>query len=75
MLKKGIRYLVDEHLIANRESLRTMVLTDTSVSINGVPRSHDVFRQLRSLLGDWARNGLSYGSDGPADNYSLSIND
>jgi hypothetical protein len=75
MLKKGIRYLIDEHLIANRESLRTMVLTDSSVSINGVSQPHNVFQQLRSLLGDWARNGLSYGSNGPADNYSLSIND
>ncbi|HLZ89448.1 MAG TPA: hypothetical protein VKQ52_19475 [Puia sp.] len=75
MLKKGIQVLVDEHIINNPQSLRTLVLTDTDISVNGIKQSPNVYQEIRAKLGDWARSGLSYGAEGPADNYSLTIND
>jgi len=75
MLKKGIQLLVTEHVINNPQHLKTLVLTDSDVSVNGVRQPQNIYQQMRSTLGDWALHGLSYGSDGPADNYSLSIND
>jgi hypothetical protein len=75
MLKKGIQLLVDEHVINNTQNLKSLVLTDSDVSVNGVRQPQNVYQQMRSQLGDWALHGLSYGSTGPADNYLLSIND
>ena len=74
MLKKGIQALVDEHIIDNTQHLKTLVLTDTDLSINGVKQPPAVYQQVRSKLGDWAHNGFTYDSPG-ADNFSLSIND
>ncbi|HEY4335591.1 MAG TPA: hypothetical protein VGM89_06825 [Puia sp.] len=75
MLKKGIQLLVDEHIINNSQNLKTLILTDSDVSVNGVRQPQNVYQQIRSRLGDWATHGLSYGVAGPADNYLLSIND
>jgi hypothetical protein len=75
MLKKGIQYLVDEHIISNAGSLKTLVLTSNDVSVNGVKQPQNIYQQMRTKLGDWAHNGMSYGATGPAENYSLSIND
>ncbi|HEY4108024.1 hypothetical protein, partial [Puia sp.] len=75
MLKKGIQILLDEHVINDSQTLKTLVLTDTDVSVNGVKQSPNLYQQIRTKLGEWARNGFSYGATGPTDNYSLSIND
>jgi hypothetical protein len=75
MLKKGIQILVDEHVINNTQNLKSLVLTDTDISVNGVRQPQNVYQQVRTKLGDWALHGLSYGADGPNDNYSLSIVD
>lgn len=75
MLKKGIQLLVEEHIIGDSQNLRSLVLTDSDVSVNGVRQPQNVYQHIRSLLGDWALHGLSYGAAGAADNYSLSIND
>jgi DNA repair exonuclease SbcCD ATPase subunit len=74
MLKKGIQVLVDEHIIGGTQNLRSLVLTDTDVSVNGVRQPSTIYQQMRTRLGDWAMHGLSYGAAG-SDNYSLSIND
>lgn len=75
MLKKGIQVLVEEHIIGESQNLRSLVLTDSDVSVNGVRQPQNIYQQIRSRLGDWALHGLSYGAAGSADNYSLSIND
>jgi len=75
MLKKGIQVLVDEHVIGNSDNLRSLVLTDSEISVNGVRQPQNIYQQMRSRLGDWAIHGLSYGAAGSADNYSLSIVD
>jgi colicin import membrane protein len=75
MLKKGIQVLVEEHVIGSSENLRSLVLTDADVSVNGVRQPQNIYQQIRSRLGDWALHGLSYGAAGSGDNYSLSIND
>jgi hypothetical protein len=75
MLKKGIQVLVEEHVIGNSENLKSLVLTDSDVSVNGVRQPQNIYQQMRSRLGDWALHGLSYGASGSADNYSLSINE
>jgi len=75
MLKKGIQLLVEEHVIGDSQNLRSLVLTDSDVSVNGVRQPQNIYQQIRSRLGDWALHGLSYGAAGSADNYSLSIND
>ncbi|HXB08653.1 MAG TPA: hypothetical protein VNW04_16090 [Puia sp.] len=75
MLKKGIQVLVDEHIIDNTQHLKTLMLSDTDLSVNGVKQPTNIYQQVRTKLGDWAHNGFSYDSAGPADNYSLSIND
>ena len=74
MLQKGIQVLVDEHVINGTQNLRTLVLTDTDVSVNGVRQPANIYQQMRSRLGDWALHGLSYGAAG-AGSYSLSINE
>jgi hypothetical protein len=73
MLKKGIQILVDEHVIGNSGNLRSLVLTDSDISVNGVRQPQTIYQQMRSRLGDWALHGLSYGAAGSADNYFLSI--
>ncbi|HVU98021.1 MAG TPA: hypothetical protein VHE34_22510 [Puia sp.] len=75
MLKKGIQVLVEEHVIGNSGNLRSLVLTDTDISVNGVRQPQNIYQQMRSRLGDWASHGFSYGAAGSADNYSLSIVD
>lgn|GEM_PF-1756847 len=75
MLKKGIQILVDEHVINNSQNLKTLVLTDSDISVNGVRQPENVYQQVRTKLGEWAIHGLSYDTAGSTDNYSLSIND
>jgi hypothetical protein len=75
MLKKGIQYLVDEHIITSPQSLKTLVLTNNDISVNGVKQPQNIYQQMRTKLGDWARNGMSYGATASPDSYLLSIND
>ena len=75
MLKKGIQVLVDEHIITSSKNLKSLVLTDTEITVNGIRQPQNIYQQFRTTLGDWATHGLSYGANGPADNYSLSIVD
>jgi hypothetical protein len=75
MLKKGIQALVDGHVIDNTRSLKTLVLTDTDITVNGIRQPQNIYQQVRTTLGDWAIHGLSYGADSSTDNYSISIID
>jgi len=74
MLRKGIQVLVDDHIIDDSRHLKTLVLTDTDVSVNGVKQPANIYQEIRSKLGDWAHNGFSYGATGSSD-YTISIND
>lgn len=74
MLRKGIQVLVEDHIIDNTQHLRTLVLTDTDLSVNGIKQPSNVYQQIRSKLGEWAHNGFSYDMTGSSD-YSISIND
>jgi len=73
MLNKLIQYLVGEHLVPGPHGLKSLVLTGNTLTINGAKQSGDTWQAIRTKLGSWARNGLSYDIDNA--NSSLTIND
>ena len=73
MLNKLIQYVVSEHLVPARQGLKSLVLTENTLTVNGAKQSENTRQAIRNKLGSWARNGLSYDIDNA--NSSLTIND
>ncbi|GGA97894.1 hypothetical protein [Puia dinghuensis] len=61
MLRQLIDYLVDQKIVPNAQSLTSLVLTDTTLTVNGTIQSQDIFKAVKDKFGSWARHGLSYG--------------
>lgn len=73
MLNKLIQYVVSEHLVPARQGLKSLVLTENTLTVNGAKQSENTWQAIRNKIGSWARNGLSYDIDNA--NSSLTIND
>ena len=61
MFHNLIQFLLDQHIVADRDHLSSLVLTDTSLYVNGVKQPQDIHRTLKEQYGQWAQRGLSYG--------------
>ena len=61
MFHNLIQFLLDKHIVADRDHLSSLVLTDTSLYVNGVKQPQDIHRTLKEQYGQGAQRGLSYG--------------
>jgi hypothetical protein len=56
-----IQFLVDKHIVADRDHLSTLVFTDTALYVNGAKQPQAIHQTLKEQYSHWAQCGLSYG--------------
>lgn len=60
-MKQLIDYLVGKKLVPDAAALKSLVLTDSDLYINGKQASPEAHADLKSKYADWAHIGISYG--------------
>ena len=61
MLRNLIQFLVDKHIVADRDHLTNLVLTDSVLFVNGAKQQAEIHQTLKEQFARWAQCGLSYG--------------
>lgn len=64
-----LQYLVDQKIAPDLNHVRSLVLTDAALYVNGVKQPDPIHQTLKGKYGDWAHNGLSYGDCQAPDTY------
>jgi colicin import membrane protein len=61
-MRNFIRELVDEKVIADEQSLNSLIFTNTELVVNGTKQSSQILQKVKDKYPAWAKAGLTYGN-------------